>query len=215
MVLRYTFTFLLLNFSISLFAQINQGGFKLEDEPETTSILPDVLLSFDAVCDSNRVELTWSSNTELNNNFYVVEKSKDALNFEALTTVKSFGNHSNIISYFEADFTPYEGVSYYRLTQINEKGNVLSSRVLKVNTNQQSQPLYQNLAINTTSNIVENKEILVVLRSEKGEESFSKIKYDTNRNIIQSDDSHKLDAGAYTIIASSDNKLFSQKLYVR
>lgn len=215
MVLKYTFTFLLLNFSVSLFSQINQGGFKLDDEPEHTTILPHVLLSFDAVCDSNRVDLTWSSNTELNNNFYVVEKSKDALNFESLTTIKSFGNHSNIISYFEVDFTPYEGISYYRLTQINEKGEVLSSRVLKVNTSKQPQPLYQNLALNTSSNIVENKEILVVLRNEKGEESFSKIKYDTNHNFIQTEDSNKLNSGAYTIVASSDNNLFSQKLYVR
>lgn len=202
--------------SISSYAQIIK-------EPVYTSEninqLPLVLLNFDAVFDNTKVELTWSTDAENNNNFFVVEKSKDAMNFEKITSIKGFGNHSNIMSYFDVDYTPFEGISFYRLTQIDEKGKVLSSRLVSINnkistTNlaMNQSAVYDNPAALMGS---ENKEVLVVLRNEKGEESYSKVVIDDLNNILSSDSSTKLDNGTYTIVASSDNKLYSQKFVVR
>ncbi|MES2131722.1 MAG: hypothetical protein V4506_05185, partial [Bacteroidota bacterium] len=75
-----------------------------------TVALPEVLLSFDAVLNDKKVELTWASNMEQSNHFFTIEKSKDALAFEKLTTIKNFGNYSSIVSYFDVDYTPYEGI---------------------------------------------------------------------------------------------------------
>ena len=62
----------------------------------------------------------------------------------------------------------------------------------------------------------ENKEVLVVLRNEKGEESYSKVKIDQNNNIVESENNEiKLELGSYQIVASSDNKLYSQHVVVR
>jgi len=58
--------------SLSMFSQIGNGGFKLEDE-ETLPSLTEVLLSFDAIVVDQKVELTWSSDTEHNNNFFTIE----------------------------------------------------------------------------------------------------------------------------------------------
>lgn len=186
---------------------------------ENINQLPQVLLNFDAIFDNTKVELTWSTDAENNNNFFVVEKSKDAMNFESITSIKGFGNHSNIMSYFEVDYTPFEGISFYRLTQINDKGKVLSSRLVSINnkistTNlaMNQSAVYDNPAALMGS---ENKEVLVVLRNEKGEESYSKVVIDGLNNILSSDSTTKLDNGTYTIVASSDNKLYSQKFVVR
>ena len=186
---------------------------------ENINQLPQVLLNFDAIFDNTKVELTWSTDAENNNNFFVVEKSKDAMNFESITSIKGFGNHSNIMSYFEVDYTPFEGISFYRLTQINDKGKVLSSRSVSINnkistTNlaMNQSAVYDNPAALMGS---ENKEVLVVLRNEKGEESYSKVVIDGLNNILSSDSTTKLDNGTYTIVASSDNKLYSQKFVVR
>jgi hypothetical protein len=56
---------------------------------------------------------------------------------------------------------------------------------------------------------------LVVLRNEKGEESYSKVVIDEKYNVLSSDNTSKLDNGTYTVVASSDNRLYSQKLVVR
>jgi hypothetical protein len=61
----------------------------------------------------------------------------------------------------------------------------------------------------------ENKEVLVVLRNEKGEESYSKVVIDEENHVLSSDANTKLDNGTYTVVASSDNRLYSQKLVVR
>ena len=62
----------------------------------------------------------------------------------------------------------------------------------------------------------ENKEVLVVLRNEKGLESFSKVIVDQNNNVtVTADSDYKLDNGTYTVIASSNNRLYSQKVFVK
>lgn len=202
--------------SLSSFAQIGTGGYKINEESKS---MPEVLLSFDAVFDNTKVELTWSSDTENNNNFFVIEKSKDAMNFEALLTIKGFGNYSNIMSYFDVDYTPFEGISYYRLTQIDQQGKILSSRLVSINNKistsnlaMNQSAIYDNPAALMGS---ENKEVLVVLRNEKGEESYSKVVIDEEFHVLSSDASSKLDNGTYTVVASSDNRLYSQKLVVK
>lgn len=203
-------------YSLSMNSQIGNGGYTISEEVKP---LPSVLLNFDAIFDNSKVELTWSSDAENNNNFFVVEKSKDAMNFEALITIKGFGNNSNIMSYFDVDYIPYEGISFYRLTQIDEKGQSLSSRLVSIN----NKISVTSLSMNQTAMYdnpaalmgFENKEVLVVLRNEKGEESVSKVVIDTQNNVLSSDASDKLNNGTYTVVASSDNKLYSQKLVVR
>lgn len=202
--------------SLSASAQIGNGGYKINEKGEPMS---EVLLSFDALFDNTKVELTWSSDTENNNNFFVIEKSRDAMNFEALLTIKGFGNNSNIMSYFDVDYAPFEGISYYRLTQIDQKGNILSSRLVSINNKistsnlaMNQSAIYDNPAALMGS---ENREVLVVLRNEKGEESYSKVVIDEELHVLSSDATTKLDNGTYTVVASSDNRLYSQKLVVK
>ena len=213
---RFAFLFCISG-SLSMFSQINNGGFKINENGDP---MPSVLLNFDAVFDNTKVELTWSSDTENNNNFFTVEKSKDAVTFEPVTSFKGFGNNSSIISYFDVDFLPYEGISYYRLKQTDLKGTVLSSRLVSVNNKSVSNNLVMNQSsvFETPSNVMgsENKEVLVVLRNEKGVETFSKVKIDEQNNIVESENNEiKLELGSYLIVASSNNKLYSQHVVVR
>lgn len=207
--------------SLSLFSQTeNNIPTITPNQEKQVAVLPQVLLSFDAIIVDKKVELTWSSDTEHNNNFFTIEKSKDAINFEEVVTIKGFGNYSSLISYFDVDYTPYDGVSYYRLKQTDTKGQVLSSRLVSVNNKSVS----SGLVVNTNAleenaeNLMgsENKEVLVVLRNEKGLESYSKVMIDTDSNVIVPLDSdNKLDNGTYTIVACSNNRLYSQKVVVK
>ncbi|MBP8034422.1 MAG: hypothetical protein KAZ71_07470 [Bacteroidia bacterium] len=215
------FVLFCLTSSLSAVAQNTNKGFKLDSQDNIeVSFLPQVLLSFDAIIVDKKVELTWASDTEHNNNFFTIEKSKDAANFETVATVKGFGNYSSLISYFDTDFTPYDGISYYRLKQTDVRGTVLSSRLVSINNKSVTNGLGMNVnAIDEhAENLMgsENKEVLVVLRNEKGMESYSKVMVDQQNNItVSSEEDNKLDNGTYTVIASSNNKLYSQKVVVR
>lgn len=209
---RQFFAIVFVSVSLPLFSQ--SGA---ESKPGFES-LPDVLLSFDAVLNGSKVELTWASNSEYNNNYFTIEKSKDAIAFTEFLKIRNFGNSSNIISYFDVDYTPYNGLSYYRLTQTNAEGHTLSSRVLSVN-NQGSNPVL-TLATGAETEAgmlaTDAREALVVLRNEKGEESVSKVIVNGNDDLrISSDSSGKLNNGTYVIIASSDHKLYSKVLKIQ
>lgn len=187
---------------------------------KTNAVLPEVLLSFDAIISDKKVELTWSSNTENNNNYFTIEKSKDAINFEEVTSIKGFGNYSSLVNYFDVDYIPYEGISYYRLKQTDSKGHTLSSRLVSVNYRLGNEGLAtnQNSVDENTTNLLgsENKEVLVVLRNEEGQDSFSKVIVNEQNTItISPDNEHKLDSGTYLVVACSDNKLYSQKVTIK
>ncbi len=209
---RQLFALISVLLSYPLFSQPDSGS------KPATEALPEVLLSFDAVLNGNRVELTWSSNTEHSNHYFTIEKSKDASGFTPFLKIRNFGNNSNLISYFDVDYTPYKGTSYYRLTQTNAAGETLSSRLISVN-NQGASPVLSlsNTPISqpelTSSGL---REALVVLRNEKGEESVSKVIVNGDDELrISADNCGKLNNGTYVIIASSDNKLYSKVVKIQ
>lgn len=212
---RY-FVLFCLSTSLNLFSQTADNG--SNNVSVKQSVQPSVLLSFDAILVDKKVELTWASDTEQNNNFFTIEKSKDAAVFETVTTIKGFGNYSTLISYFDVDYTPYDGISYYRLKQTDSNGNILSSRLVSVNNKFGNASFASNTIIEYPSELMgsENKEVLVVLRNEKGAESYSKVIIDPQNNVIvPADNDQKLEYGTYTVIASSNNRLYSQKVYVK
>lgn len=211
---RFRQFFAIVSFSVALPLFSQSGGLT---KPVIES-LPEVLLSFDAVLNGNKVELTWASNAEYTNNYFTIEKSKDAIAFSEFLKIRNFGNNSNIISYFDVDYVPYSGISYYRLTQTNAEGHTLSSRVLSVN----NQGAYPVLTLATTTmtgsdaKAADLREALVVLRNEKGEESVSKVIVNGNDDLsISADNSSKLNNGTYVIVASSDNKLYSKVVKIQ
>jgi len=56
--------------------------------------LPINLLSFDAELQNDRIILNWTTTMEINNGYFSVEKSKEALNFQEIGRIKSSGNSS-------------------------------------------------------------------------------------------------------------------------
>jgi hypothetical protein len=86
------------------------------------SLLPVELISFDGKLMEKAVKLAWQSATEINNDFFTLERSLDGRNYETIAIVKgqstSYENHS--YEYF--DENPLFGVNYYRLTQTDFDG---------------------------------------------------------------------------------------------
>ena len=111
------------------------GSGKIEDIPAGKGgPLPVELLSFDGKSVNNQVILNWSTASERNNDYFVIERSKDAQYFEQLSTIKGAGNSAEVINYLYTDFYPFVGINYYRLQQIDYDTETTISKIISVNT---------------------------------------------------------------------------------
>jgi len=95
--------------------------------------LPIELTSFNANLVNKTVELDWQTETEINNDYFTVEKSNNTVVWEELTTVKGAGNSNYKINYKTIDQNPLEGISYYRLKQTDFNGEYSYSDIQVIN----------------------------------------------------------------------------------
>ncbi|MFM7728476.1 MAG: T9SS type A sorting domain-containing protein, partial [Flavobacteriales bacterium] len=95
-------------------------------------ILPVELLNFSAVPNNDVVDLTWTTASETNNDYFTVERSVDGNRFEPVRTVDGAGTITHERTYMTIDQQPFKGVSYYRLKQTDYDGKVSYSSVVAV-----------------------------------------------------------------------------------
>ncbi len=87
--------------------------------------LPIELMKFDAVPVGNRVRLNWSTASEINNDFFTVERSTADKpdEFDFISKVNSQMNNSTVTLNYESwDNNPVQGLQYYRLKQTDFDG---------------------------------------------------------------------------------------------
>lgn len=111
--------------------------------------LPISLLSFEATICESSVCLAWQTTSEINNDFFTVEKSTDGLIWEGFADIKGAGNSQTILNYKTIDKSPFSGLSYYRLKQTDFDGEFeYSSKetVFIENPNDQKLIIYPNPA---------------------------------------------------------------------
>jgi len=94
--------------------------------------LPITLLDFTAGKEGQTVRVLWITATEINNDFFTVERSANAIDFEEITKVEGAGNSSAILKYSIVDENPLDGVSYYRLKQTDFDGSYEYSNIVVV-----------------------------------------------------------------------------------
>lgn len=80
--------------------------------------LPVELAKFWGEYDDGNV-LRWVTASEVNNDYFNVERSFDGVNWEIVGTVDGAGNSSEAIDYEYVDRNPNPQISYYRLVQVD------------------------------------------------------------------------------------------------
>jgi len=100
----------------------------------TTVSLPVSLLSYDAKLEADKVNVTWSTSSEVNTNEFIIEKSPlPSGNFQLVGKVKAAGESSTVLKYLFTDPEPLPGISYYRLSQTDIDGQIRYYDVKKIN----------------------------------------------------------------------------------
>jgi hypothetical protein len=98
----------------------------------TSTPLPITLVNFAAVKNSSAVDLDWQIATEINNDYFVAEKSKNGVDFTTVGIVDGAGNSQSTLNYQATDHSPYNGISYYRLKQVDYDGKFSYSKIVAV-----------------------------------------------------------------------------------
>jgi hypothetical protein len=97
--------------------------------------LPIELINFNAIPNGNSVDVSWQTASEINNDYFTVEKSIDGVNFEFVVEIDGAGNSTSQLSYSTVDENPYNGQSFYRLKQTDFDGSFEYSNPVVVNFN--------------------------------------------------------------------------------
>ena len=103
----------------------NDGEPDFRDTDDEVS-LPIELINFTAIQVGVFVQLDWSTVTEINNDYFAIERSIDGENFEEILTEKGAGNSSRKLDYHRYDESPELGFNYYRLSQTDFNGEIES-----------------------------------------------------------------------------------------
>ncbi len=103
-----------------------------------TTPLPVELLYFTAVS-SEDVTLSWSTSTEINNDYFLIERSEDGSNFYEIGRINGNGNSSEVLEYSFIDRFVYSSIEYYRIKQVDFDGQFEYFKVLQVTTNVEDQ----------------------------------------------------------------------------
>lgn len=192
---------------------------------ESPVALPVDLVSFTAVPNEKKVDLKWTTATELNNDFFTVERTLDGEIFETVAVVNGAGNTSNQSNYTCEDRNPYNGLSYYRLTQTDYDGKSKSYDLVSVNFEQSNQPEdhfsifpnpnTQNGRINIrTENII--GECTIEISDLLGKKYYSSVLISQNgNNHFQIEPTENYAAGTYIITIISDRISESEILIIK
>lgn len=186
--------------------------------------LPVKLNYFKAKLNAGVVRLEWSTASEVNNNFFTVEKSQDGIHFEDLIRIPGAGNSTVTKNYKTYDAHPYSGVSYYRLRQTDFDGHFTFSKVEPVNNAADAFEGIDGMELNTVSpnpfstgfslsyTTAQAAEAEFLLQSASGEVLYrEKIKSGQGVNNFEFTDSHHLKPGIYyAVIVCGSQRLMKK-----
>ncbi|MFK7783506.1 MAG: T9SS type A sorting domain-containing protein, partial [Crocinitomicaceae bacterium] len=114
--------------------------------------LPVELIHFSGMRNDREVMLNWTTATELDNDYFVVERSDDGQEWQAFDLVFGSGTSTEVTDYEVTDSSPFDDVTYYRLRQVDYSGNMNFSKVIAVDRQQfTSLEIYPNPGKNSVT----------------------------------------------------------------
>jgi hypothetical protein len=96
------------------------------------SLMPIELLSFTATVEQEQIQLNWATSSEINNDYFNIERSIDGINFTSIDKINGAENSRQTLRYSSIDDTPVTGLSYYRLKQTDYNEKISYSNLVAV-----------------------------------------------------------------------------------
>lgn len=97
--------------------------------------LPTELIAFTGESKNNAIHLNWVTATEVNNDYFIIEKSSDGINFTPFKFIDGAGMTTVTQNYETIDENPFNGANYYRLKQVDFNGETTELKTIHVTYN--------------------------------------------------------------------------------
>jgi hypothetical protein len=180
------------------------------------SVLPIELLFFDSELANSSVKLRWATLTEINNDYFIVEKSSNGINFEEMSIVPGSGNSQEVSHYSIIDDQPNMGLNYYRLKQTDFNNNQVYIGTVQVKYIDESgvtlypNPVLNNLRLTLKKQNI-NTDILIEINNSNGAKvSKQNIKLE-NCNRTLKVKTNELTTGIYYVHIIYNDKIETHK----
>jgi len=115
------------NFGLALSSRVQNRQVEIDHmrlRIHFTNPLPVELVDFSGKRIDRNIELTWSTSSESNNDFFELHRSVDAVNYDLINTIDGAGNSNNLLQYIYDDITAkVDVVNYYKIKQVDFDGN--------------------------------------------------------------------------------------------
>lgn len=98
------------------------------------TVLPIELVYFDGSNNEGVNNIYWVTATEINNDYFELQRSEEGYNYTTIATIKGSGNSNTSIMYGYKDENPFNEISYYRLKQVDFDGNFEYHNVISIKT---------------------------------------------------------------------------------
>ncbi len=145
--------------------------------------LPINLLNFKALKKENEIVLLWSTSSEINNDYFTIERSMDGKIFKPIKKIKGAGNTQTKTSYSASDEFPFPGKSYYRLKQTDFDGKTALLKLVPVNFEKNRLESYPNPIKNSFTIELKNstETLLLQIKDMHGKTVYRKTNFSENR----------------------------------
>ena len=188
------------------------------------SALPVELISFDAYLLNNTVIIEWTTASELNNDYFTIQRSADGIKFEDVRDIDGAGNSNVLIEYSTVDNNPIIGKSYYRLKQTDFDGKFTYSNIVFIDNNESINTSEMIVYPNPVSSILNVRltgfiaysDVLISIQNMSGRRVLSygfSVDGDGNA-LVKVNDIKGLSKGIYIVNCVSNTKLVTKKLIV-
>jgi hypothetical protein len=125
--------------------------------PTNTVVLPVTLLSFNAIKQGSIAKITWTTSQEINAKEFIVERSVNGINWQAIAIAPAAGNSNSTTNYSISDASPAKGINFYRLKSVDIDNKFVHSPVRRVNFgNKYTYSIYPNPATDILQLTVDN-----------------------------------------------------------
>lgn len=187
------------------------SGFGLSDAPPVGP-LPVTLTKFEGKHTDEGNALNWETTSEVNSDYFVLERSANARNFTEISKISSAGNSAVRNTYKYTDIHFGKGLNYYRLKQVDRDGKFAYSRIVVIDAANLKELVYFPNPVQAVLNInlpdADMKQVSMKIINSAGQIVMTKEKVKASKGTV-SQDMNKLPAGIYQIIISDDKASYN------
>ncbi|HNQ68866.1 MAG TPA: T9SS type A sorting domain-containing protein [Bacteroidales bacterium] len=194
--------------------------FTFGSKKKASNPLPVELVYFKAECDNADAIIYWQTATEINNDYFVVEKSNDMQDFFEIGIIPGSGNSNQLLNYSFTDNNLFSGNNYYRLKQIDYDGKLTIYESISVNCEKAHTGMLSMLAypnpfnneLNIVVDEVKDKDFVIELFDQLGNIVFVEEYYSSENTFYITIDLTYVVPAVYNLRCRSNDHVIYLKL---